>query len=222
MRPENEVTQGFQKSWKFLKMLKIRWFLSKSCIVEVVSCWVLSDIIVIVKRFWKSNIVELSLMSSAVSRRHEIQHLKQIAHRRSCRARILLSGMSSAVSLRRAGSDHRAVCHAEWFSSLLASRAVTMVDGLPRAASWPYPTKHTLRPIKVVITFSAPIRFASKVEISIAEVKTYPEMYLMSSGYSSGKSYAGEHDFQKVKNFEIFKKFRKIQKKLRKWRKCLS
>ena len=43
--------------------------------------------------------------------------------------------MLSAVPLRRAGSDHRAVCHDEWFSSLLASRAVTMVDGLPRAAS---------------------------------------------------------------------------------------
>ena len=47
----------------------------------------------------------------------------------------------------------------------------------------------------MVITFSTPIRFASKVEISIGEVKTYPEMYLMSSGYSSGKSYADEHDF---------------------------
>ena len=56
--------------------------------------------------------------------------------------------------------------------------------------------------MKVVITFSAPIRFASKVEISIGEVKTYPEMYLMSSGYSSGKSYPGGHDFQKLKIFE--------------------
>ena len=54
----------------------------------------------------------------------------------------------------------------------------------------------------MVVTFSAPIRFASKVEISIGEVKTYPEMYLMSSGYSSGKSYAEGHDFQKVKIFE--------------------
>ena len=66
----------------------------------------------------------------------------------------------------------------------------------------------------MVITFSAPIRFASKVEISHREVKTYPEMYLMSSGYSSGKSYADEHDFQKVKIFEIFEKFRKNQKML--------
>ena len=57
--------------------------------------------------------------------------------------------------------------------------------------------------MKVVITFSAPIRFASKVEISHREVKTYPEMYLMSSGYSSGKSYAQGHDFQKVNIFEI-------------------
>ena len=56
----------------------------------------------------------------------------------------------------------------------------------------------------MLITFSAPIRFASKVEISIEEVKTYPEMYLMSSGYSSGKSCPGEHDFQKVKMLEIF------------------
>ena len=48
----------------------------------------------------------------------------------------MLSEMLGAVSLRRAGSDHRAVCHAEWFSSLLASRAVTIVDGLPRAASY--------------------------------------------------------------------------------------
>ena len=111
--------------------------------------------------------------------------------RRSCLTRIVLSGMLGAVSLRRAGSDHRAVCHVEIFSSLLASRAVTMVDGSPRAAS-------THRPIKVVITFSAPIRFASKVEISHREVKNYPEMYLMSSGYSSGKSYAEGHDFQKV------------------------
>ena len=47
----------------------------------------------------------------------------------------------------------------------------------------------------MLITFSAPIRFASKVEIVVEEVKTYPEMYLMSSGYSSGKSYAGQHDF---------------------------
>ena len=66
----------------------------------------------------------------------------------------------------------------------------------------------------MLITFSAPIRFASKVEISIAEVKTYPEMYLMSSGYSSGKSYAGGHDFQKVK---IFENFRKFPKKIEKW-----
>ena len=48
---------------------------------------------------------------------------------------MVLSRMLGAVSLRRAGSDDRAVCQAEWFSSLLASRAVTMVDGLPRAAS---------------------------------------------------------------------------------------
>ena len=59
------------------------------------------------------------------------------------------------------------------------------------------------------ITFSAPIRFASKVEIVIEEVKTYPEMYLMSSGYSSGKSYAGGHDFQ---NFRKFRKFSKKSK----------
>ena len=64
----------------------------------------------------------------------------------------------------------------------------------------------------MAIFFSAPIRFASKVEISIGEVKTYPEMYLMSSGYSSGKSYAEEHDFQKVKIFEIFEFFRKYAK----------
>ena len=64
----------------------------------------------------------------------------------------------------------------------------------------------------MLITFSAPIRFASKVEIVHREVKTYPEMYLMSSGYSSGKSYAGGHDFQKVKNFENFENFRKIEK----------
>ena len=76
------------------------------------------------------------------------------------------------------------------------SRAVTMVDGLPHAAN-------ALRPIQVLITCSAPIRFASKVEIVVEEVKTYPEMYLMSSGYSSGKSYADEHDFQKVKIFEM-------------------
>ena len=66
--------------------------------------------------------------------------------------------------------------------------------------------------MKVLITFSAPIRFASKVEISIAEVKTYPEMYLMSSGYSSGKSYVGGKVFEKVKTFEIFEKFRKSSK----------
>ena len=35
--PENEVTSGSRKSWYFLNMLKIRWFLSKSCIVEAVS-----------------------------------------------------------------------------------------------------------------------------------------------------------------------------------------
>ena len=64
----------------------------------------------------------------------------------------------------------------------------------------------------MVITFSAPIRFASKVEISIGEVKTYPKMYLMSSGYSSGKSYAEEHDFQKVQIFEIFENLRKWTK----------
>ena len=64
----------------------------------------------------------------------------------------------------------------------------------------------------MVITFSAPIRFASKVEISHREVKTYPEMYLMSSGNSSGKSYAGEHDFQKVKIFEFLDFFRKNRK----------
>ena len=67
----------------------------------------------------------------------------------------------------------------------------------------------------MVITFSAPIRFASKVEIAHREVKTYPEMYLMSSGYSSAKSYAEEHDFQKVKIFEIFENFRKIRKMLK-------
>ena len=61
----------------------------------------------------------------------------------------------------------------------------------------------------MLITFSAPIRFASKVEIAHREVKTYPEMYLMSSGYFSGKNYPGEHDFQKVKIFEIFENFRK-------------
>ena len=43
--------------------------------------------------------------------------------------------MWGAVSLRRAGSDHHAVCHAEWLSSLLVSSAVIMVDGLPRIAS---------------------------------------------------------------------------------------
>ena len=78
----------------------------------------------------------------------------------------------------------------------------------------------------MLITFSAPIRFASKVEISIGEVKTYPEMYLISSGYSSGKSYAEEHDFQKVKIFEFFeivwKKKKTKKKTLRKWRERLS
>ena len=49
---------------------------------------------------------------------------------------MVMSEMLGAVSFRRAGSDHRAVCHAEWFSSLLASCAVTMVDGLPRATSF--------------------------------------------------------------------------------------
>ena len=68
----------------------------------------------------------------------------------------------------------------------------------------------------MVITFSAPIRFASKVEISHREVKTYPEMYLMSSGYSSGKSYPGGHDFEKVKILEIFENYRKNGKMLRK------
>ena len=43
--------------------------------------------------------------------------------------------MLGAVSLRRARSDLRVVCDAWWPSSLLATRAVTMVDGLPRAAS---------------------------------------------------------------------------------------
>ena len=47
----------------------------------------------------------------------------------------------------------------------------------------------------MLLTFSAPIRFASKVEISIEEVKAYSEMYLMSSGYFSGKGYAEEHYF---------------------------
>ena len=56
----------------------------------------------------------------------------------------------------------------------------------------------------MVITFSAPIRFASKVEISDREVKTYLKMYLMSSGYSSGKSYPQDYDFQKVFFFENF------------------
>ena len=55
---------------------------------------------------------------------------------------------------------------------------------------------------QVVITFSAPIRFASKVEISIGEVKTYPEMYLMSSGYSSGKNYGGAKVFSKSEHLE--------------------
>ena len=63
----------------------------------------------------------------------------------------------------------------------------------------------------MLITFSAPIRFASKVEIAHREVKTYPEMYLMSSGYSSGKSYAEGHDFQKV--FFFFRNLRTISKK---------
>ena len=43
--------------------------------------------------------------------------------------------MLVAVSFFRAGSHHRDMPHAERFSSLLAIRAVTMVDGLPRAAS---------------------------------------------------------------------------------------
>ena len=64
----------------------------------------------------------------------------------------------------------------------------------------------------MLITFSAPIRFASEFEISIGEVKTYPEMYLMSSGYPSGKGYPGGHDFQKVKIFEIIENFRKFVK----------
>ena len=76
--------------------------------------------------------------------------------------------------------------------------------------------------MKVVIICSAPIRFASKLYISIEEVKTYPEMYLMSSGYSSGKSYADEHDFQKVKIFEILENFRKNWKMFRKWKEYLS
>ena len=66
------------------------------------------------------------------------------------------------------------------------------------------PNKTYSSPHKSGHNFSAPIRFASKVEISIGEVKTYPKMYLMSSGYSSGKSYAEGHDFQKVKIFENF------------------
>ena len=74
----------------------------------------------------------------------------------------------------------------------------------------------------MVITFSAPIRFASEVEISIEEVKTYPEMYLMSSGYSSAKSYPGGHDFQKVKIFEIKKKNRQNRKMIKKWKEHLS
>ena len=72
---------------------------------------------------------------------------------------------------------------------------------------------------KSVHNFSAPIRFASKVEMSIREVKTYPEMYLMSSGYSSGKSYADGHDFQKVK---IIKFFQKKIENLRKWTKMIE
>ena len=107
--PENEVSQGFRKSYKFSKMLKIRWFLSKSCIVEAVSyvnavrrhrdCRQLSQI----------NIVELSLISSAVSRRCKVHCLKQIMRHQSCRMRMVLSGMLGAESFRRAGSDHRAV-----------------------------------------------------------------------------------------------------------------
>ena len=58
----------------------------------------------------------------------------------------------------------------------------------------------------MVITFSAPIRFASKVEIALREVKTYPKMYLMSSGYSSGKSYAEGHDFQEWTFSKLYKK----------------
>ena len=54
----------------------------------------------------------------------------------------------------------------------------------------------------MLITFSAPIRFASKVDSEVEGAKTYPEMYLMPSGYPSGNSYAEEHDFQKVKIFE--------------------
>ena len=68
----------------------------------------------------------------------------------------------------------------------------------------------------MVINFSAPIRFASKVEMSLREVKTYPEMYLMSSGYSSGKSSGGGKVFQKVNIFEIFENFRKNWKMLKK------
>ena len=68
----------------------------------------------------------------------------------------------------------------------------------------------------MLITFSAPVRFASKVEIVIEEVKTYPEMYLMSSGYSSGKSSGGGKVFQKVNIFEIFENFRKNWKMLKK------
>ena len=43
--------------------------------------------------------------------------------------------MLVAVSFFRSGSHHRDMPHAERLSSLLAIRAVTMVDGLPRAAN---------------------------------------------------------------------------------------
>ena len=59
------------------------------------------------------NIVELSLMSSAVSRRCEVLRPKSIVRHLSCLTRMVLSGMSGAVSLRRAGSDHHAICRAE-------------------------------------------------------------------------------------------------------------
>ena len=48
---------------------------------------------------------------------------------------IELSETCGAISCGQVRPHHRDVWHAEWFSSLLASRAVTMVDGLPRAAS---------------------------------------------------------------------------------------
>ena len=114
----------------------------------------------------------------------------------------------SAVSLRRAYSDHPAVWYVAWTSSLLATRAVTMVDGLPRAAIL---QKKLTKKFEQFVSKNSNISgsmnsFGLVVIYTTLDISRIGLVHERASGYSLVQSLGGPTIFEKVENFENVKK----------------